>query len=63
MQKSEPEKKNVIIISDLDGKHIALINDIRFRSRRSIDWNIIEGYLKEYIGKHYEIFEILKRFI
>ena len=45
------------IITDPEGKKVVLINDIRFKSRRSIDWDIIEQYLKGYIGKHYEILE------
>lgn len=49
--------KNINIIKDIDGKKIVLINDIRFKSRRSICWNDIEGYLKEYIGKYFEISE------
>ena len=31
--------RNVNIVVDLDGRRIVLINDIRFQSRRSIDWN------------------------
>jgi len=49
--------KSVNIITDLDGTAIVLINDIRFKSRRRIDWNEIEQYLKEYIGEHFEISE------
>jgi hypothetical protein len=40
--------KSVSIVTDLDGSKIALINDIRFQSRRGIDWNEVEQYLKEY---------------
>lgn len=47
----------VSIISDPDGKKVVLINDIRFKSRRSIDWDKIEEYLKIYIGQNYEILE------
>ena len=49
--------KSVSIITDLDGSKIALINDIRFKSRRGIDWNEVEQYLKEYIGEYFEISE------
>ena len=45
--------KSVSIITDLDGSKIALINDIRFKSRRGIDWNEVEQYLKEYIGSDF----------
>jgi len=48
---------NVNIVEDLDGRKIVLINDVRFRSRRSIDWNEVECYLKEYVGKYFEILE------
>lgn len=49
--------RNVNVIKDVDGKKIVLINDIRFKSRRSICWKDIEEYLKEYIGKCFEISE------
>ena len=49
--------KNVNVISDENGKSLVLINDVRFRTRRTIDWNRVEEYLKEYIGNHYEILE------
>lgn len=49
--------KGINVISDVDGKKVVLINDIRFKSRRSICWNEIEVYLKEYIGKYFEISE------
>ena len=45
------------IVADPDGKKIVLINDVRFKSRRGIDWNEIEQYLKQYIGKCYEIIQ------
>ena len=34
-----------------------MINDVRFKSRRNINWIEIEEYLKEYIGEYYEILE------
>lgn len=49
--------KNVNVIIDEKGKNIVLINDIRFKTRRKIDWEEVEEYLKEYIGKYYEILE------
>ena len=49
------EKINIII--DENGKNIVLINDVRFKTRRTINWDEVEAYLKEYIGKHYEILE------
>lgn len=49
--------KNVNIIQDEQGKSIVIINDVRFKSRRNIAWDKVEEYLKEYIGKYYEIAE------
>ena len=51
------QDRNISIIRDENGKSIVLINDIRYKSRRSIDWNEIESYLKQYVGECYEILE------
>ena len=45
------------IIRDECGKSIVIINDVRFKSRRNINWDKVEEYLKEYIGRYYEIAE------
>ena len=50
-------KKSINIITDFDGKKVVLINDVRFKSRRNIDWKKVELCLKEYVGQHYEIME------
>lgn len=55
--KEKNVSSNIAIITDLDGSKIVLINDIRFKSRRKIDWSKVEEYLKEYIGEYYEITE------
>lgn len=49
--------RKINIIKDKQGKGVVIVNDIRFKSRRSIDWNIVEEYLKKYIGQCYEITE------
>lgn len=49
--------RDIDIIKDFEGRSIVLINDIRFKSRRKIDWKEIEKYLKEYIGMCFEIAE------
>ena len=49
------------IVTDSDGKRLVLINDVRFRSRRKLDWDNIEAFLKEYIGKCYEIQDTSER--
>lgn len=50
-------EKNVSIAMDFDGSKIVLIHDVRFKSRRGIDWNEVERYLKEYVGEFFEIAE------
>lgn len=38
--------KNVNKVIDLNGSKIVIINDIRFQSRRGIDWNEVEQYFE-----------------
>ena len=54
---SGEENKRINVIYDENGKSIVLINDIRFKTRRTINWEKIEEYLREYIGNCYEILE------
>ena len=49
--------KKISVISDLDGKKIVVISDIRFKGKRNINWEEVEQYLKEYIGYCYEVVE------
>ena len=57
----EKSTDKIHIITDPDGKKIVLINDIRFKSRRSIDWDEIEQILKKYVGEYYEIVETAEK--
>lgn len=49
--------RDVNIITDLDGKSIVVINDIRFKGKGKEVWSKVEEYLKEYVGEFYEIEE------
>ena len=51
------KNRNVNIITDADGKKLVRINNIHFKAKARDDWNIVEEYLKGYIGKFYEIEE------
>ncbi|MDE6531098.1 MAG: hypothetical protein K2K96_10075 [Lachnospiraceae bacterium] len=51
------DNRNINIITDADGKKLVLINDIRFKGKRQIDWNDVKQYLEGYVGDHYEIAE------
>ncbi len=55
------ENRNVNIITDADGKKRVLINDIRFKGKRQIDWDDVKQYLKGYVGDYYEIEESAER--
>ena len=52
---------NISIITDPDGKKLVLINDVKFKSRRTLNWTTVEEVLKEYIGKYFEIQETAER--
>ena len=47
--------KKISVISDLDGKKIVVISDIRFKGKRNINWEEVEQYLKQYVGEFIEI--------
>ena len=52
---------NITIITDAIGKKIVLINDLRFKGKTKEEWNEIEIFLKEYIGKYHEISETAEK--
>ena len=49
------QQRNVSVIQDIDGNNIVVINDIRFKGKRSIDWKEVRAYLKEYVGDFYKV--------
>jgi len=48
-------KRNISVIQDVDGNNIVMINDIRFKGKRSVEWKDVRAYLKEYVGEFYTI--------
>ena len=50
-------RTGVNIIYDCDGNRIVLINDLRFKGRRNVDWNVVESCVKEYVGTCEEIID------
>ena len=50
-------ERNISVIKDVNGNNIVLINDIRFKGKRQIDWKDVEDYLRKYIGEFYQIAE------
>ena len=51
------KQDNINIIQDEKGYSIVIINDIRFFGKQNIEWKTVEQYLREYVGKCYEIIE------
>ena len=45
------KNRNIEIITDKDGKKLVVINDIRFKGKRKIDWDDVARYLKGYVAK------------
>jgi len=54
-------ENNITFITEPTGKKIVLINDFRFKGKTKEEWIEIETYLKEYIGKYYEISETAEK--
>lgn len=44
-------------IRTLDGQKIVFIRNIYFKGKRSIDWNQVEIYLRQYVGSIYRVAE------
>lgn len=51
------KKRNINVIKDSNGRKIVVINEIRFKGKRKINWSEVEAYLKQYINDFYEIAE------
>ena len=50
-------KKSVSVIKDENGKKIVVLNELRFKGKEKQEWELIEEYLKEYVGSCVEILE------
>ena len=56
MRKSK-NLRNVSVIQDLQGNNIVIINDIRFKGKRAINWDDVKAYIEEFVGEDYTIAE------
>ena len=43
--------RKVSVVEDLDGNKVVMIHDIRFKGKRSVEWDDVEKYLKQYVGE------------
>lgn len=50
-------ERKVSVIEDLEGKKIVFIHDVIFKGKRTIEWNDVEKYLKQFVGESYVINE------
>ena len=57
MKNSNDERSSIDVIKDADGNKIVMINDIRFKGKRRVDWDDVKEYLKQFVGEVYEIAE------
>ena len=48
-------ERKVNVVEDLDGNKIVFIHDIRFKGKRSVEWDDVEGYLRQFVGEVYTI--------
>lgn len=46
---------SIRIVTDLKDQRIVVIDNIRFKGKRKINWEDVENYIKKYIGKSYEM--------
>lgn len=53
--KDNSVNRNVSVIQDIDGNNIVMINDIRFKGRRAVNWKEVRDYLKEFVGDFYAV--------
>lgn len=42
---TKKQRRNISVIQDVDGNNIVVINDIRFKGKRSIHWKEVRAYL------------------
>ncbi len=50
-------QKNVNVIFDEKGRGIVIVNDIRFKGRRGINWTDVESYIRDYINTDYLVLD------
>ncbi len=48
-------ERKVNVVEDLDGNKIVFIHDIRFKGKRSVEWDDVEAYLRQFVGEVYTI--------
>ncbi|MDE6568805.1 MAG: hypothetical protein K2K70_13910 [Lachnospiraceae bacterium] len=48
-------ERNIDVIKDVYGNSIVVINDIQFKGKRSVNWDDVKKYLRNYVGNAYQI--------
>lgn len=47
--------KSVKILTDKEGREIAVIPEILFKGKRAVPWEAVKEYLQKYVGNSYKI--------
>ena len=47
--------RKISVIKDVNDNNIVIINDIKFKGKRSVNWDDVKEYLESYVGEFYEI--------
>ena len=55
------DKRNVEVITDLNGEKIVVIHDPQFRAKKASDWDAVEDYLWHFVGENFEIDEYAEK--
>ena len=55
MRRDQSMRENVKIITDKDGRKLVVISKILFKGKRSICWDEVKKYLRQYVGNSYLI--------
>ncbi len=50
-------ERNIQVIKDADGNSIVMINDIKFKGKRAVNWDDVRAYLKNYVGEVYQVMD------
>lgn len=50
-------EKNIVVIKDANGNNIVMINSIRFKGKRSVNWDDVKRYLRNFVGGVYQIMD------
>lgn len=48
-------ERKVSVVEDMNGEKTVFIHDIQFKRKRSVNWEEVEEYLRQYVGEFYRV--------